>query len=1013
MKIHQLKFKNINNLKGEHTIPFDELPLSQAGIFAIVGPTGSGKSTILDVITLALFNRIPRFKKAISKNEIANEGSVLTHHTTEASASIDYEIKGKKYRSTWTLATNRNGKLKDYEMSLYNPDGSVADLKKSEVPGQNEKIIGLSYDQFIKSILLSQGEFSKFLKAEKNDRGKLLEKITGTSIYRKIGINAFLKHKEIKEKLEREKEIIGIISTLKEEERVELFNQLEVSKKEKERLSLLLDEQTQLKQIKTELSNLNTSLEEKQKDIILINNKVSAFKEEGLKLDLHQKISHVQAPLTSYKVAESNIQKSQESLNQYQLQLEEAQMKFQKAIEDISKLTKQNVEAGSFKKIMNAFETEINNADRDLENLKKNGGNARARINQQTPNYPIALSENIKPTDAIELLEIRAGKLKTDLTKFQLDDKKSTTELRALLKQKQEELNTLKIIQDKYLRTDELQLKLSDLNKKLTKLNEEKVLKTPLVEKCQKLVEAASQKIELLIKQKEDAIKIASLEKLRHTLTSGDACPLCGSLEHPYTEHLPDQKQTEIEQSIFHSRKELKEHQKEFESSNKELTQYASSIDHTQKLIKESSHQLSIYDEDIKKTIAIFDGPSNYEPSKIAEAIKVLSKQNENTETSISTLDELNLNKELILIYNQLQSILQEYFTLSQSRKEKFEGKNINAVTNKLQDDFEANRSKITELKAVIKKESDSIKRDKEIVISIAESLNPKVKELGFKSINELTTHLLDEATVNNLMQKKDQLKNNQIKIETETKTLKKELDLKSKLDTKPDLLMQSLEVFISEQKNILENHQETITKNQQLIKRDDEDRNKVKSKEKAISKLNQELEKWALLNKMIGDANGHKFANFAQGLTLQNLLAYANHRLSNLSDRYLLDKPENDGALIVIDQYQGNTSRSVTTLSGGESFLISLALALALSDMASKNVALDCLFIDEGFGTLDPESLESALNTLEKLQSESQKTVGVISHVEALKERIDVQVKLNKNAQGYSQIEIRNNNQN
>jgi exonuclease SbcC len=187
MKIHQLKFKNINNLKGEHTISFDELPLSQAGIFAIVGPTGSGKSTILDVITLALFNRIPRFNtKSITTNEILKEGSVLTHFTTEASASIDYEIKGQKYKSTWSLDTNRNGKLKDYEMSFYNPDGSVADLKKSEVPSHNEKIIGLNYDQFIKSILLSQGEFSKFLKAGKNDRGKLLEKITGTSIYRKI-----------------------------------------------------------------------------------------------------------------------------------------------------------------------------------------------------------------------------------------------------------------------------------------------------------------------------------------------------------------------------------------------------------------------------------------------------------------------------------------------------------------------------------------------------------------------------------------------------------------------------------------------------------------------------------------------------------------------------------------------------------------------------------------------------------------------------------------------------------
>ena len=157
----------------------------------------------------------------------------------------------------------------------------------------------------------------------------------------------------------------------------------------------------------------------------------------------------------------------------------------------------------------------------------------------------------------------------------------------------------------------------------------------------------------------------------------------------------------------------------------------------------------------------------------------------------------------------------------------------------------------------------------------------------------------------------------------------------------------------------------------------------------------------------MIGDATGNKFANFAQGLTLKNLLVYANQRLRNLSDRYQLTMPKEEGSLLVIDNYQGDSIRSIKTLSGGETFLISLALALSLSDMASKNVALGCLFIDEGFGTLDSDTLELAMTTLETLQSESQKAVGVISHVEALKERIDVQIKLKMNAQGHSEIEV------
>jgi exonuclease SbcC len=120
------------------------------------------------------------------------------------------------------------------------------------------------------------------------------------------------------------------------------------------------------------------------------------------------------------------------------------------------------------------------------------------------------------------------------------------------------------------------------------------------------------------------------------------------------------------------------------------------------------------------------------------------------------------------------------------------------------------------------------------------------------------------------------------------------------------------------------------------------------------------------------------------------------------------LDKPkEETESLFVIDTYQGNALRAVNTLSGGETFILSLALALALSDLASQNVSIESLFIDEGFGTLDPDSLDMALGMLERLQSESDKIIGIISHVEALKERISTQIRLFKNGSGLSTMEI------
>jgi DNA repair protein SbcC/Rad50 len=166
---------------------------------------------------------------------------------------------------------------------------------------------------------------------------------------------------------------------------------------------------------------------------------------------------------------------------------------------------------------------------------------------------------------------------------------------------------------------------------------------------------------------------------------------------------------------------------------------------------------------------------------------------------------------------------------------------------------------------------------------------------------------------------------------------------------------------------------------------------------------------KWELLDRYIGDSEGKKFSTFAQGLTLSRLIALSNKRLAELSDRYLLDKPteKEDDELMVLDQYMGNERRSVKTLSGGETFMISLSLALALSDLASRNVKLESLFIDEGFGTLDPETLETALCTLEKLQQEGQKNIGIISHVESIKERISTQIRLQKDSRGFSKIEI------
>ena len=166
-----------------------------------------------------------------------------------------------------------------------------------------------------------------------------------------------------------------------------------------------------------------------------------------------------------------------------------------------------------------------------------------------------------------------------------------------------------------------------------------------------------------------------------------------------------------------------------------------------------------------------------------------------------------------------------------------------------------------------------------------------------------------------------------------------------------------------------------------------------IREKRAAILAQTRECARWGGLHELIGSADGKRFRNFAQGLTFELMIGHANQQLRRMSDRYLLIRDDNQPLeLNVIDSYQAGVIRSTKNLSGGEGFLVSLALALGLSHMASRKVRVDSLFLDEGFGTLDDEALDTALETLAGLRREG-KLIGVISHVAALKERIAARI--------------------
>ena len=197
----------------------------------------------------------------------------------------------------------------------------------------------------------------------------------------------------------------------------------------------------------------------------------------------------------------------------------------------------------------------------------------------------------------------------------------------------------------------------------------------------------------------------------------------------------------------------------------------------------------------------------------------------------------------------------------------------------------------------------------------------------------------------------------------------------------------------------------ETIGAMSQQLKDNEAKKGSQQAQRQAIDEQKQTLQVWRQLNDLIGSSSGKKYRTFAQGLTFDIMVNHANTQLHKMSDRYLLARDDNNPLeLNVIDNYQGGEIRSTKNLSGGEGFIISLALALGLSQMASNNIRVDSLFLDEGFGTLDDESLDIALDTLTSLQQEG-KLIGVISHVQALKERILTQIQVKKLSGGFSEI--------
>ena len=1017
MKISKIYLKNINSFKGEHIIDFTLNPLSSAGLFAIVGPTGAGKSTLLDAITLALYNRVPRFDKKISKDLVGAGGSILTRGEKECCVEVEYTSKSATYISKWWININRNNNLNDYGMEIIEKvSGAIITDKKTEVPERNQRFIGLSYDQFVKSILLSQGEFSKFLKSGKDERGRLLEDITGMQIYRQLGQKAYQIFKEkgglLSEKRQQKNRIADKLVNDEIEQKWSSFI-IQKNKEIKE-----IDERLELYKGKISLKNdlkiireiivqkeaekINALTEWQQFEIekatLLANHEAAEpFRERILTLENEKQIrANLVARLENgIEELKKNEHKLKEII-QLICTLTKAETTFEKAIHDIQK-----------------FRDHVN----ELCNQQRNQESILTQQQMQVEEIVVGL-KNVD-LSAIKLNELSEISLLV-ITKIAESRKEKQAEWLKFIEI--EDIELVNFQKDKFEINRKYFIELSGRIRDFTEAqrgaNEsesEEKLQTKFVtenslilEKLQQTLIKIESEIEKLELEKGRLSNAFNFDKERNNLLKKDEpCPLCGSNEHPFLSHYANN-YVEIDQQIITQKAMQKEH-------NNQINALSSKIETARQIAKKEQQRKTLFSEKRQhnldeitkiKQILLLEKVGNL--SWVEEQI-VLKESQITTigllEKSIGERDSLrNLykkTKETIHIQSKCEEIKFKLTTL-------YSGININLDCDNFQSSISSTSTKITSCISSNKELEKEITEKNKSILLIENELMGQIQSGGFKDFGDLKSHLLTPEEAK-------QIRLNQERIRTQINTLvkivddsKADLKLKEKYDN-DTITLEELNTGISELHATKENIVKELDEIKILLGVQTQHKIEVDIINKELEILEKSNLKWELLDRYIGDSEGKKFSTFAQGLTLSRLVALSNKRLFELSDRYLLDKPteKEDDELMVLDQYMGNERRSVKTLSGGETFMISLSLALALSDLASRNVKLESLFIDEGFGTLDPETLETALCTLEKLQQEGQKNIGIISHVESIKERISTQIRLQKDSRGFSKIEI------
>ena len=994
MKPIRLELKEFGPYKNE-IIEWDKI--INEPIFLITGKTGSGKSTLFDAITYALYN------KTTGGKDIASLRTKTALDKDKTQVNFDFELSGKKYRIERTLAYlkagNKNLTSGKVALMQYNDEKlEVIATKEQEVKEKVEELIGLDDKQFCQIIILPQGKFKEFLLSKSSEKKETLRSLFNTYFYQKFveqlqeqakKLDSSHKQKEkelitrfeqfdIEEELtkfeylkdENFEEILSIIHSQEEIIKIEKKELLKLERsfsKEKEKfieLSKLNDKFIQLKNNKLELANLSEK-EDYYKSLRLEVEKLKELQKSKDKIIEYSTLLNKQSQLR-------NLEKDLLiDTDKYKLDLEnnkKLQLELNAQKDNIEELRKETID---YKFFYNNF-NELNSAKANIEIYSKTLEELALKketYKELDSRLKVSKEGHLEDIEEKNILESSIGKLKLEILK------------------KEQDVEKLEEYNNKFSEVNDKSLKLTLDKKQLEELEVEK--------------KKLEQEVILLNKNKEQEVLNGFLVKLHE----GDDCPLCRQK----IEHLPEIPSLEaVDESI----------EKSLQKVNKDTIQLETLIKKDEEEIERISALLKNLEDTInfkaKEELLQLEDELKTENSKltdISKAIKISEDRIKDLNQEIEDLSELLKNED---------EIKQKYLE-AKNKIEQFE-KNVKIELDELADYYEKIQSQVedfdnrcnvqqnnsnellirkTKLETEQKNNKENLlevsKRIDNIIESFSDSKLNKyyiTLEMAEEDIAELVKLEGFESQINKFEDAKKIIVNIIEKLEEELKDIEQ-----------PDLeeehqKLQNIESQVNDfiEKVVVLNTR--LENNKKLYK-------KIHSEYIELLESSKEIREIIAFSDVVSGKteNRKSLETYVQGYYLDLILVAGTKRLLQMTnDRYRFirrDEKSKGGGLqgleIEIHDIYLNSTRIISSLSGGELFLASLALALGLAEVIqneSGGISLETIFIDEGFGSLDAETLDIALTTLIDLQSYG-RNIGIISHVSELKERIRPKVEV------------------